>query len=156
MIHPVSPDMIQIYARAPAARREKDGTAVLYLQLVHDEPATKSAKMRVLHNFDREDQVEKAGIKSRPGALSCLLDVGRATVVREPGRVCRGSVSFGGPRPLDRVRRWRGIGAIQASRFKTTRRIQASDEPRVSGDAMTSPRPTIRLNSSRPCSPSTH
>jgi len=38
-------------------RRNKDGTAVRDLQLVHNEwdPAAKSAKMRVLHNFGRED-----------------------------------------------------------------------------------------------------
>ena len=47
-----------------AARRNKDGSAVRYLQLVHNQwdPASKTAKMRVLHNFGREDQVDKAAI----------------------------------------------------------------------------------------------
>src|SRR6266516_4170913 len=58
-----------------ATRRNKDGTAVRYLQLVHNEwdPASKSAKMRVLHNFGREDQVDKAAIERLAGSLCRLL-----------------------------------------------------------------------------------
>jgi len=62
-----------------STRRNKDGSAVRYLQLVHNEwdPATKSAKMRVLHNFGREDQVDKAAIERLAGSLCRLLDPGQ-------------------------------------------------------------------------------
>ena len=68
-----------MFVRA-ATRRNKDGTAVRYLQLVHNEwdPATKSAKMRVLHNFGREDHADKAVIERLAGSLCRLLDPGRA------------------------------------------------------------------------------
>ena len=41
-------------------------------------PATKSAKMRVLHNFGREDHADKAVIERLAGSLCWLLDPGRA------------------------------------------------------------------------------
>ena len=107
-----------------ATRRNKDGTAVRYLQLVHNEwdPASKSAKMRVLHNFGREDQVDKAAIERLAGALCRLLDPGRAAALREPGLVYAGSVAFGGPWLLDQLWQRLGIGAILAARLGKTRR----------------------------------
>jgi hypothetical protein len=107
-----------------ATRRNKDGTAVRYLQLVHNEwdPASKSAKMRVLHNFGREDQVDKAAIERLAGSLCRLLGPGRAAVVREPGLTYAGSVAFGGPWLLDQLWQRLGIGAILAARLKATRR----------------------------------
>jgi hypothetical protein len=61
---------------AHATRRNKDGSAVRYLQLVHNEwdPATKAAKMRGLHNFGGEDQLDKAAIERLAGSLRRLLD----------------------------------------------------------------------------------
>jgi hypothetical protein len=107
-----------------ATRRNKDGSAVRYLQLVHNEwdPATKSAKMRVLHNFGREDQVDKTAIERLAGSLCRLLDPGRAAAVREPGLVYAGSVAFGGPWLLDQLWQRLGIGAILAARLTATRR----------------------------------
>ena len=107
-----------------ATRRNKDGTAVRYLQLVHNEwdPASKSAKMRVLHNFGREDQVDTAAIERLAGSLCRLLDPGRAAALREPGLVYQGSVAFGGPWLLDQLWQRLGIGAILAARLSRTRR----------------------------------
>jgi Transposase DDE domain len=107
-----------------ATRRNKDGTAVRYLQLVHNEwdPASKSAKMRVLHNFGREDQVDKAAIERLAGSLCRLLEPGRAAALREPGLVYAGSVAFGGPWLLDQLWARLGIGAILAARLGRTRR----------------------------------
>jgi Transposase DDE domain len=107
-----------------AVRRNKDGTAVRYLQLVHNEwdPASKSAKMRVLHNFGREDQVDKAAIERLAGSLCRLLDPARAAAVREPGLAYQGSVAFGGPWLLDQLWARLGIGAILAARLGKTRR----------------------------------
>jgi transposase len=112
-----------------ATRRNKDGTAVRYLQLVHNEwdPATKPAKMRVLHNFGREDQVDKAAIERLAGSLCRLLDPGRAAALREPGLAYCGSVAFGGPWLLDQLWQRLGIGAILTARLGTTRRDAAAE-----------------------------
>jgi hypothetical protein len=112
-----------------ATRRNKDGTAVRYLQLVHNEwdPAAKAAKMRVLHNFGREDQVDKAAIERLAGSLCRLLDPGRAAALREPGLSYQGSVAFGGPWLLDQLWQRLGIGAILAARLKATRRDAAAE-----------------------------
>ncbi len=107
-----------------ATRRNKDGTAVRYLQLVHNEwdPATKSAKMRVLHNFGREDQLDRAAIERLAGSLCRLLDPGRAAALRQPGLAYAGSVAFGGPWLLDQLWQRLGIGSILTARLGRTRR----------------------------------
>jgi len=112
-----------------AVRRNKDGTAVRYLQLVHNEwdPAAKAAKMRVLHNFGREDQVDKAAIERLAGSLCRLLDPGRAAALREPGLSYAGSVAFGGPWLLDQLWARLGISAILGARLGTTRRDAAAE-----------------------------
>ena len=112
-----------------ATRRNKDGTAVRYLQLVHNEwdPATKSAKMRVLHNFGREDQVDNAAIERLAGSLFRLLDPGREAALREPGLSYSGSVAYGGPWLLDQLWQRLGIGAILSARLKTTRRDASAE-----------------------------
>ena len=112
-----------------ATRRNKDGTAVRYLQLVHNEwdPATKSAKMRVLHNFGREDRVDKAAIERLAGSLCRLLDPGRAAALREPGLTYCGSVAFGGPWLLDQLWQRLGIGAILTAKLGKSRRDASAE-----------------------------
>jgi hypothetical protein len=112
-----------------ATRRNKDGSAVRYLQLVHNQwdPAAKAAKMKVLHNFGREDQVDKAAIERLAGSLVRLLDPGRAAALREPGLSYCGSVAFGGPWLLDQLWQRLGIGAILAARLGTTRRDASAE-----------------------------
>ena len=54
-------------------RRNRDGTAVSYLQLVHNEwdPAAKSSKMKVVYNFGRADQLDTVrGIERLIGSLT--------------------------------------------------------------------------------------
>ena len=110
-----------------AVRRNKDGSAVRYLQLVHNEwdPAAKAAKMKVLHNFGREDQIDKAAIERLAGSLCRLLDPGRAAALREPGLTYQGSVGFGGPWLLDQLWARLGIAAILTARLGATRRDTA-------------------------------
>src|SRR6266704_5332198 len=62
-----------------ATRRNKDGSAVRYVQLVHNEwdPVTKSSRMRVVHSFGREDQLDRAAIERLAGSLGRLLGPGR-------------------------------------------------------------------------------
>jgi hypothetical protein len=112
-----------------AVRRNKDGSSVRYLQLVHNEwdPAAKAARMKVLHNFGREDQVDKAAIERLAGSLCRLLDPGRAAALREPGLTYAGSVAFGGPWLLDQLWQRLGIGAILAARLGKTRRDAAAE-----------------------------
>jgi hypothetical protein len=112
-----------------AVRRNKDGSAVRYLQLVHNQwdPAAKAAKMKVLHNFGREDQVDKAAIERLAGSLCRLLDPGRAAALREPGLCYQGSVAFGGPWLLDQLWQRLGIGAILTARLGKTRRGAAAE-----------------------------
>jgi Transposase DDE domain len=112
-----------------ATRRNKDGTAVRYLQLVHNEwdPATRSAKMKVLHSFGREDQVDKAAIERLAGSLCRLLDPGRAARLREPGLSYSGSVAYGGPWLLDQLWQRLGIGAILTAMLGKTRRDASAE-----------------------------
>ena len=112
-----------------ATRRNKDGKAVRYLQLVHNEwdPAAKAAKMKVLHNFGREDQVDKAAIERLAGSLCRLLDPGRAAALREPGLSYSGSVAYGGPWLLDQLWQRLGIGAILAGMLGRTRRDASAE-----------------------------
>jgi len=112
-----------------ATRRNKDGSTVRYLQLVHNEwdPSAKAARMKVLHNFGREDRVDKAAIERLAGSLCRLLGPGRAAALREPGLSYQGSVAFGGPWLLDQLWQRLGIGAILAARLGTTRRDAAAE-----------------------------
>src|SRR5947207_8662697 len=112
-----------------ATRRNKDGSAVRYLQLVHNEwdPASKTAKMRVLHNFGRADQIDKAAIERLAGSLCRLLDPGRAAALREPGLCYQGSVAYGGPWLLDQLWQRLGIAAILTAWLGKTRRDAAAE-----------------------------
>jgi hypothetical protein len=112
-----------------ATRRNKDGTAVRYLQLVHNQwdPAAKAAKMKVLHSFGREDQLDRAAIERLAGSLCRLLDPGRAAALQEPGLTYRGSVAFGGPWLLDQLWQRLGIAAILTARLGKTRRGAAAE-----------------------------
>jgi Transposase DDE domain len=113
-----------MFVRA-ATRRNKDGTAVRYLQLVHNEwdPAAKSAKMRVLHNFGREDQLDKAAVERLAGSLCRLLDPDRAAALQAgSGLAYQGSVAYGGPWLLDQLWQRLGIGAILTGQLSKTRR----------------------------------
>src|SRR6266516_4786989 len=113
-----------------ATRRNKDGTAVRYLQLVHNEwdPAAKAAKMRVLHNFGREDQLDRAAIERLAGSLCRLLEPGRSAALRAaPDLGYAGSVAYGGPWLLDQLWQRLGIGAILTARLGTTRRDAAAE-----------------------------
>jgi hypothetical protein len=108
-----------------AVRRNKDGTAVRYLQLVHNEwdPVAKAARMKVVHSFGREDQLDRAAIERLAGSLFRLLDQGRAAALRAvPGLVYQGSVAYGGPWLLDQLWQQLGIGAVLAGRLARTRR----------------------------------
>ena len=85
-------------------RRNKDGSAVRYVQLVHNEwdPVTRSSRMRVVHNFGREDQLDRAAVERLAGSLGRLLGPGRdAAPGGAPELSYAGSVAYGGTYLLD-------------------------------------------------------
>src|SRR5260370_4076510 len=73
--------------------------------------------MRVLHNFGREDQLDRAAIERLAGSLCRLLDPGRAAALRKPGLAYSGSGAFGGPWVLDQLWQRLGLGAIMTARL---------------------------------------
>ena len=79
-----------------ATRRNKDGSAVRYVQLVQNEwdPATKSSRMRVVHSFGREDQLDRAAVGRLAGSLGRLL--GQEPAGAAPELAYAGSVAYGG------------------------------------------------------------
>jgi hypothetical protein len=97
-----------------ATRRNKDGTAVRYLQLTHNEwdPATKTSRPKVLHSFGREDQLDRDAIKRLVGSLTRLLDPAAAltgtTTAGSEGLAFTSSRPVGGTLVLDAL--WRRLG----------------------------------------------
>ncbi|MHB1008285.1 MAG: IS1634 family transposase [Propionibacteriaceae bacterium] len=107
-------------------RRNRDGTAVSYLQLVHNEwdPTTKSSKMKVVYNFGRVDQVDRAGIERLIGSLSRVLGSGASLLPEAgtPGLEFTQSRPLGGAYVLDGL--WNRLGLAKSLRglLNTTRR----------------------------------
>src|SRR3954451_833368 len=65
-----------------STRRNSAGVPVRYLQLVHNtwDPVAGAAKMKVLHSFGREDQLDRAAIERLIASLSKLLHPTGSTV----------------------------------------------------------------------------
>jgi hypothetical protein len=97
-----------------STRRNKDGTAVRYLQLTHNEwdPATKTSRPKVLHSFGREDQLDHDAIKRLVASLTRLLNPATAlTSTQSAGPaelVFTSSRPVGGTLVLDAL--WRRLG----------------------------------------------
>jgi hypothetical protein len=107
-----------------ATRRNKDGSAVRYVQLVQNEwdPATKSSRMRVVHSFGREDQLDRAAVERLAGSLGRLLGRGQQTAGAAPELAYAGSVAFGGTYLLDQLWGRLGIGQVMTAMLGRTRR----------------------------------
>src|SRR5579859_2202720 len=101
-----------------ATRRNKDGSAVRYVQLVQNEwdPATKSSRMRVVHSFGREDQLDRAAVERLAGSL------GREPAGGAPELSYAGSAAFGGTYLLDQLWQRLGIGQVMTAMLDRTRR----------------------------------
>ncbi|GEL21027.1 hypothetical protein PA7_48640 [Pseudonocardia asaccharolytica DSM 44247 = NBRC 16224] len=112
-----------------STRRNKDGTAVRYLQLTHNEwdPATKTSRPKVLHSFGREDQLDRDAIKRLVASLSRLLDPAAALAATGPAELAFvSSRPVGGTLVLDALWRRVGIDTVMA-RLLTGRKL----DPRV-------------------------
>jgi hypothetical protein len=118
-----------MFVRA-ATRRNKDGSAVRYVQLVQNEwdPVTKSSRMRVVHSFGREDQLDRAAVERLARSLGRLLGPGRdAAPGAGPGLAYAGSVAYGGTYLLDQLWGRLGIGQVMTAMLGRTRRDAATE-----------------------------
>ncbi|HZJ04761.1 MAG TPA: IS1634 family transposase [Nocardioidaceae bacterium] len=107
-----------MFVRA-SSRRNKNGTTVRYLQLAHNEwdPASKSSKMRVLYNFGRAEDLDRAAIERLIASLSRLLggpDAGAGAGDGVPGLSFTESRPLGGAYVLDQL--WNRLGIDKAMR----------------------------------------
>ena len=96
-------------------RRKKDGSAVRYLQLAHNEWDAKAgySKVRVLYNFGREDELDREAIERLIRSLARALEPARAlAATAAPGLSFLDSRPLGGAYLLDGL--WRRLG-IDAS-----------------------------------------
>ncbi|MGH3233410.1 MAG: IS1634 family transposase [Streptosporangiaceae bacterium] len=112
-----------------ATRRNKDGSAVRYVQLVRNEwdPVTKSSRMRVVHSFGREDQLDRAAVGRLAGSLGRLLGQGQERAGAAPELAYAGSVAFGGTYLLDQLWQRLGIGQVMTAMLGRTRRDAATE-----------------------------
>ena len=112
-----------------ATRRNKDGSAVRYVQLVENEwdPATKSSRMRVVHSFGREDQLDRAAVERLAGSLGRLLGQGQEAAGVTPELAYAGSVAYGGTYLLDQLWQRLGIGQAMTAMLGGTRRDAATE-----------------------------
>src|SRR5262245_44532212 len=107
-----------------ATRRNKDGSAVRYVQLVRNEwdPVTKSSRMRVVHSFGREDQLDRAAVERLAGSPGRLIGQARQAAGAAPALAYAGSVAFGGTYLLDQLWQRLGIGQVMTAMLGRTRR----------------------------------
>jgi len=96
-------------------RRRRDGSPVRYLQLAHNEWDAQAgySKVRVLYNFGREDELDRAAIERLIGSLARALEPGRAlAATAAPELDFLDSRPMGGAYLLDGLWRRLGIDAI--------------------------------------------
>jgi hypothetical protein len=114
-----------------STRRNKDGTPVRYLQLAHNEwdPARKASRTKVLYNFGRAEDLDRAAIERLIGALTRLLgkDGGAQTVAGVPGLEFVESRPLGGAWLLDQLWRTLRIDTTMASLLAGTRRPEVTE-----------------------------
>jgi hypothetical protein len=105
---------------------------VRYLQLAHNEwdPAAQRSRTRILHNFGREDEIDKDQVRRLVSALSRMLNPAEALAASEPGELSvTASRPAGGTHALDRL--WRRLGLDKAVRKTLARRRLNPDTERV-------------------------
>jgi Transposase DDE domain len=105
-----------MYVRV-TARRTKDGTAVRYLQLAHNEwdAAAGISRPKILFSFGREDALDRGAIERLVASLTRLLDPAAAVALTCPdGLAVTGSRPLGGTFILDAL--WRRLRIDAAMR----------------------------------------
>jgi len=102
-----------VYLRE-SRRRNKDGTVVSYLQLAHSERhrVTGSPVAKVIHNFGRADQVDRAALARLVASISRFLEPEQAVAAAASGEVeILDARRLGGAWVLDRIWERLEIGA---------------------------------------------
>lgn len=92
-------------------RKNKDGTAVRYLQLAHNvrDPETGIPQARIIHNFGREDQLDREGLARLVNSISRFLDPEVAFAGQVPRDMrLMSSRAMGGTFLLDSL--WKSLG----------------------------------------------
>jgi hypothetical protein len=110
-------------------RRNKNGTQVSYLQLVHNEwdAAAQASRTKILYSFGRTDQVDPAAIERLIASLSRLLDPAAALRVTASSELTfLESRPLGGTHVLDGMWQRLGIDKVISGLLKGRRR-----DPRV-------------------------
>jgi hypothetical protein len=110
-------------------RRNKNGTQVSYLQLVHNEwdAAAQASRTKILYSFGRTDQVDPAAIERLIASLSRLLDPAAALRVTANSELTfLESRPLGGTHVLDGMWQRLGIDKVIGGLLKGRRR-----DPRV-------------------------
>jgi hypothetical protein len=105
-----------MYVRV-TARRTKDGTAVRYLQLAHNEwdAAAGISRPKILFSFGRADALDRGAIERLVASLTRLLDPAAAAALTCPdGLAVTGSRPLGGTFILDAL--WRRLRIDAAMR----------------------------------------
>jgi hypothetical protein len=114
-------------------RTNRDGSVVRYLQLAHNErhPQTGNPVAKVIHNFGRLEQVDRAGLARLVSSISRFLDPATAVAAASGADVeVVDARHLGGAWTLDRIWERLGIGAaIRAA--AAGRRLDADRVERV-------------------------
>ena len=114
-------------------RTNRDGSVVRYLQLAHNErhPETGSPIAKVIHNFGRAENVDRAALARLVSSISRFLTPEQAAAVAHGAEVeIVDSRPLGGSWTLDRVWERLGIGAA-IRRVATDRRLDGEAVERV-------------------------
>lgn len=121
-----------------SSRRNKDGTVVRYLQLAHNEwdPAAKTSRMKVLYNFGRAEDLDRAAVGRLIASLSRLVGDAPAVGLLDDGADGRGGLPglefvesrpLGGAHALDALWTRLGIARTMRTLLGTTRRDAATE-----------------------------
>ncbi len=114
-------------------RTNRDGSVVAYLQLAHNErhPVTGSPIAKVIHNFGRAEQVDRAALARLVSSISRFLTPQQAAAAVEGAEVeIVDARPLGGAWTLDRVWERLGIGAA-IRRVAASRRLDGAAVERI-------------------------
>jgi Transposase DDE domain len=119
-----------VYVKA-STRKGRDGRAVRYLQLAHNEwdPVAKASRTKVLYSFGREDQLDRPAIERLITALGRMLDPAGAPPAPGDGLALTDSRPFGATHALDAL--WHQLGIDKLMAKELTGRKIASRVERV-------------------------
>src|SRR6267154_1768453 len=117
-----------MFVRTPQ-RRHLHRSAARFVQELQNEwdPAAKSSRMRVVHSFGREDQLDRAAVERLAGSLGRLLGQGREAAGATPELAYSGSVAYGGTYLLDQLWQRLGIAQVMTAMLSGTRRDAAAE-----------------------------